>query len=174
MPNNPLDDELLKELGLEPREPSPSKPAPPRPAPGNPLPPRRPAPPTAPSPVGSAPVGSAPVGSSPVGSAAQPRAPVNPQSKPLPPVSPSPAQSTPMQQEISNLAKDMPIQVVAVLGKKTMPLRDVLSLKQGEVLELKKLPQEMIDLVANGKLMARGELVMVDGRLGIQIKQILG
>ena len=75
---------------------------------------------------------------------------------------------------MGHLSEDMPVQVVAVLGKRTMTLKDVIGLKQGEVIELKKLPQETIDLVANGKLMARGELVLVDGKLGIQIKQLVG
>lgn len=75
--------------------------------------------------------------------------------------------------KLENLAQDMPVQLVAVLAKRTMSLRDLLSIRQGEVLEFKKLPQESIDLVANGKLIAKGELVLVDGKIALQIKQIV-
>lgn len=72
-----------------------------------------------------------------------------------------------------SVVEDMPIQMVGVLAKKTMTLKDVLALKQGEVVDMKKLPGEHIDLVANGKLIARGQLVLIDGSMGIQIKQII-
>ena len=55
-----------------------------------------------------------------------------------------------------------------------MTLRELVSVQQGEFIELKKAPQDAIDLVANGKLVARGELVLIEGKLGIQIKQLIG
>jgi flagellar motor switch protein FliN/FliY len=75
-------------------------------------------------------------------------------------------------QGVKKISENLPIQVVAVLGKKNMTIKDLIALKPGEVLELKKLPQDTVDLVANGKLIARGELVLIDGKLGIQIKQL--
>lgn len=112
-----------------------------------------------------------------------PKAPAPPAKVPAPKVAPPkvapPKVLPPMdpqsgfKQGLVQLSRDLPLQVVAVLGKKSMTLKEVLNLKQGEIIELKKMPQDMIDLVANGKLLARGELVLVDGKLGIQIKQIV-
>lgn len=75
--------------------------------------------------------------------------------------------------ESSSLVDDMPIQLVAVLAKKTMTLKELIKIKQGEVIAMNKLPNEQVDLVANGKLVAKGQMVLIDGKLGIQIKQIV-
>lgn len=74
--------------------------------------------------------------------------------------------------KVVNLTGDIPIQIVAVLGKKAVTVKDVVSLRMGEVIELNRLPNEAIDLLANGKLIAKGELVEIDGRLGIRILKI--
>ena len=76
------------------------------------------------------------------------------------------------EKKIVNLTSDIPIQIVAVLGKKTSTVKDIVSMKMGQVLELGKMPNEAIDLVANGKLIAKGELVEIDGRLGVRILKI--
>lgn len=73
----------------------------------------------------------------------------------------------------AELAADLPVQVVAVLGKKTMVLRDILGFHVGQVLDLGRPPTEVVDLVANGKLIAKGELVEVDGKLGVRILKLL-
>jgi flagellar motor switch protein FliM len=73
---------------------------------------------------------------------------------------------------VAGLASDTPVQVVAVMGKKTITVGDLISLKKGEVLELNRFPNEAIDLVANGKLIAKGELVEIDGKLGVRIIKI--
>lgn len=146
---NPLDDELLKELGLEPREAPEAKKKTPTPD------------------VGKKPAGARPSPVSP------PKKPIKPESVPKAPSKPAQADER-FSNGVKNLAQDMPVQVVAVLGKRTMTLRDVVSLKQGEILDLKKLPQDTVDLVVNGKLLARGELVLIDGKVGIQIKQLFG
>lgn len=86
---------------------------------------------------------------------------------------PKPDEGDQIEKNLGRLTQDMPIQMVAVLGKKTMLLREVVDLKQGEIIQMNKLPGEAIDLVANGKLIARGVLVMVDGKVGIEIKQIV-
>lgn len=68
-----------------------------------------------------------------------------------------------------DLAGDVPVQVVAVLGKKTIAMREVLDLQLGQLIELNRPLSEVVDLVANGKLIARGELVEIDGKLGVRI-----
>lgn len=72
-----------------------------------------------------------------------------------------------------DLASDLPIQVVAVLGKKTITMRDLLAMRSGEVIDLGRAPSEVVDLVASGKLIAKGELVDVDGKLGVRIIKML-
>lgn len=74
--------------------------------------------------------------------------------------------------KVVNLTSDIPIQIVAVLGKKSTTVKEVVGLRMGQVVELGRLPNEAIDLVANGKLIAKGELVEVDGRLGVRILKI--
>jgi flagellar motor switch protein FliN len=74
--------------------------------------------------------------------------------------------------KVVNLTSDIPVQIVAVLGKKSVTVKDIVSLRMGEVVELNRLPNEAIDLVANGKLIAKGELVDIDGRLGLRILKI--
>lgn len=148
--DNPLDDELLKELGLEPK----AKPAP-KPKPARAPEPKATRPPTA------------------FANPMAPKAPAVTDAVPEKGKAPSVTDEDMSASGLKNLSQDMPVQVVAVLGKKTMTLGDVISLKLGEVVEFKKLPQESVDLVANGKLLARGELVLVDGKLGIQIKQLV-
>jgi len=61
----------------------------------------------------------------------------------------------------------------AVLGKKRMTFDQLLRLKLGEVINLERPPNEIVDLVANGKVVARGELVEIDGQLGVKIIKIL-
>lgn len=71
------------------------------------------------------------------------------------------------------VTQDLPIQVAGVLGKRTLVLKDVINFKPGDVVDFKKMPNELIDLVANGKLVAKAELVMVDGRVGARIVKII-
>ncbi len=97
--------------------------------------------------------------------------------KPPPPSAPktaaaSPAKTSRNPSGMAALAEDVPVQVVAVLGKKTVTVGDLISLKKGEVVELNRFPNEAVDLVANGKLMAKGELVEIDGKLGVRIIKI--
>jgi len=96
--------------------------------------------------------------------AAPPR---NPTSNPIPPS--APAKVDPRN---AGLTADVPIQLVAVMGKKMITIKEILSLSKGQVIELNRFPNEAIDLVANGKLMAKGELVEIDGKLGVRIIKI--
>ncbi|MFH1653842.1 MAG: FliM/FliN family flagellar motor C-terminal domain-containing protein [Pseudomonadota bacterium] len=92
---------------------------------------------------------------------------------------PSIEDETPMEDESSkeNIAfessPDVAVQLVAVMGKRKLSLRDILDLKLGSVVDLKRPPNETVDLVANGKLIARGELVEIEGKLGVKILKIV-
>jgi len=71
--------------------------------------------------------------------------------------------------ESRRMTADVPLQLVAVLGKKTLSMKELLGLKMGQVLDLARPVNEQVDLVAGGKLFARGELVDIDGKLGVRI-----
>jgi flagellar motor switch protein FliN/FliY len=66
------------------------------------------------------------------------------------------------------------IHVEVILGTTRMPLERILELHEGSVVELNKLAGEPVDIVANGKLMARGEIVVVDENFGVKILEIAG
>lgn len=87
----------------------------------------------------------------------------------LPPVTEDVEEGEAIGAEAVGLTSDLPIQVVAVLGKKTISMRDLLNMRMGEVIDLGRAPSEVVDLVANGKLVAKGELIEIDGKLGVRI-----
>jgi type III secretion system YscQ/HrcQ family protein len=63
----------------------------------------------------------------------------------------------------------IPISISVELSRTQLSLRELSTLKDGDVLELKKRPNEPIDLLVSGKVIGRGELVDVDGELGVRI-----
>ncbi len=68
---------------------------------------------------------------------------------------------------------DVPVMVSAVLGKSRMPIGDLLRLGPGAVLELDRKVGEAIDIFVNNRLVARGEVVLVDERLGVTMTEIV-
>ena len=69
---------------------------------------------------------------------------------------------------------DIPVTVSAVLGKATMPVSQLLKLGRGAVVELDRKLGEAIDIYVNNRLVARGEVVMVDdNRLGVTMTEIV-
>lgn len=152
--NDVFDEELIKELGLDPeelhgpgaeRKKRGEKPAAETAAPGG----KRPAPPSAKEP-------------SAAGEEKEPEKTVKAPKKP-----------ESLEEESARLCQEIPVHLAAVVAKKTVKLGEVLKLKAGEVLEFKKRPGDPIDLVANGKLIAKAELVMVDGKLGARISKLI-
>ncbi|OGQ05549.1 MAG: hypothetical protein A3F82_02625 [Deltaproteobacteria bacterium RIFCSPLOWO2_12_FULL_44_12] len=75
--------------------------------------------------------------------------------------------------EAVSMSEDVPVRLVAVLGQKKMVLKDLLKLKVGHAIDFERAPNEFVDLMANGKLVARGELVEIDGKLGVRIIKLL-
>lgn len=75
--------------------------------------------------------------------------------------------------EAIKMTADVPVQVVAVLGKKAISVKDLIDMKLGSVVDLGRPPNEMVDLVAGGKLIAKGELVEIDGKLGVRVVKIV-
>jgi flagellar motor switch protein FliN len=68
---------------------------------------------------------------------------------------------------------DIPVQVSAVLGKATMQVSQLLKLGRGAVVELDRKVGEAIDIYVNNRLVARGEVVIVDERLGVTMTEII-
>jgi flagellar motor switch protein FliN/FliY len=69
---------------------------------------------------------------------------------------------------------EIPVTVSAVLGKATMPVSQLLKLGRGAVVELDRKLGEAIDIYVNNRLVARGEVVMVDdNRLGVTMTEIV-
>jgi len=68
---------------------------------------------------------------------------------------------------------DIPVRVSAVLGKATMPVSDLLKLGRGAVVELDRKVGEAIDIYVNNRLVARGEVVVVEERLGVTMTEII-
>ena len=68
---------------------------------------------------------------------------------------------------------DIPVQVSAVLGKTTMQVSQLLKLGRGAVIELDRKVGEAIDIYVNNRLVARGEVVVVEDRLGVTMTEII-
>ena len=68
---------------------------------------------------------------------------------------------------------DVPVSVSAVLGRAHMEVSDLLKLDAGAVLELDRKVGEAIDIYVNNRLVARGEVVMVEDRLGVTMTEII-
>jgi flagellar motor switch protein FliN len=68
---------------------------------------------------------------------------------------------------------DVPVKVQAVLGKSTMEVSQLLKLAPGAVLELDRRVGEAIDIYVNNRLVARGEVVLVEEHLGVTMTEIV-
>jgi len=68
---------------------------------------------------------------------------------------------------------DIPVQVSAVLGKSHMQVSQLLKLGRGAVVELDRKVGEAIDIYVNNRLVARGEVVVVDDKLGVTMTEII-
>ena len=68
---------------------------------------------------------------------------------------------------------DVPVQVSAVLGRARMDVGDLLKLGPGTVLELDRKVGEAIDIYVNNRLVARGEVVLVEDKLGVTMTEVI-
>ena len=68
---------------------------------------------------------------------------------------------------------DIPLKVTVELGRTSVMIKDLLQLGQGSVLELDKLAGEPLEILVNGKLVAKGEVVVVNEKFGIRITDII-
>jgi flagellar motor switch protein FliN/FliY len=71
-----------------------------------------------------------------------------------------------------NMLYDIPLGVTVELGRTSRTVKDILSLTQGSVIELDKLAGEPVDILVNHKLIAKGEVVVIDESFGVRITEI--
>ena len=74
----------------------------------------------------------------------------------------------------ADLINDIPLQIVVELARIPVTAEQVVALKVGQVIDLNRVPGEPVELSVNGKVVARGELVEVEGHLGVRILSLLG
>lgn len=68
---------------------------------------------------------------------------------------------------------DIPLEVTVELGRSRMFIKDLLQLGQGSVIELEKIAGEPMEILVNDKLIARGEVVVVNEKFGIRLTDII-
>jgi flagellar motor switch protein FliN/FliY len=68
---------------------------------------------------------------------------------------------------------DIPVQLTVELGRTKMPIKNLLQLAQGSVVELSGMAGEPLDVMINGFLIAQGEVVVVNDKLGIRLTDII-
>ena len=68
---------------------------------------------------------------------------------------------------------DVPVTVSAILGRATMPVGELLKMGPGMLLELDRRVGEAVDIRVNDRLVARGEVVLIDDRLGVTMTEIV-
>jgi len=73
-----------------------------------------------------------------------------------------------------NLVLDVPVSLTIELGSCRLPMREVLQLAAGSVVQLDKSADAPVDLSVNGKLIARGEVVVIEDKFGLKITEVLG
>ncbi|MBL8546404.1 MAG: flagellar motor switch protein FliN [Hyphomonadaceae bacterium] len=87
----------------------------------------------------------------------------------------SPAAADHSERSAADLAAvyDVPVHIQAVLGRANMEVASLLRLNRGSVIELDRKVGEAIDIYVNNRLVARGEVVVVDERLGVTMTEII-
>lgn len=96
--------------------------------------------------------------------------PTKPAEAPDQPLEGSPAPGRPLDLEF---LLDIPLEVSVEIGRTKMLINDLLQLGQGSVIELQKLVGEPFEVLVNSKLVARGEVVVVNERFGVRLTDII-
>lgn len=104
-----------------------------------------------------------------------------PMAQPTPDINVSPAQFVPftntaspiIQQENIDLIMDVPLEVTVELGRTNKSIKEILDFSPGTIIELNKLAGEPIDVLVNGKYVAKGEVVVIEECFGIRVTEII-
>jgi flagellar motor switch protein FliN/FliY len=70
------------------------------------------------------------------------------------------------------LVKDVKMNVTVELGKTNLPLKEVLQLGENSVIKLERLAGEPVDLLVNGRLIAKGEVVVIGNNFGVKVTEV--
>jgi len=73
-----------------------------------------------------------------------------------------------------SLVLDVPVSLTIELGGCKLPMREVLALNIGSVVQLDKAADAPVEMSVNGKLIARGEVVVIEERYGVKITEVIG
>ncbi|HOT87543.1 MAG TPA: flagellar motor switch protein FliN, partial [Thermotogota bacterium] len=71
------------------------------------------------------------------------------------------------------LLYDVPLEITVELGRSRLTLKEILDLSIGSIIELDKLTGEHVDILVNGKVIARGEVVVVEESFGVRVTEIV-
>jgi len=101
--------------------------------------------------------------------------------QPAPMVDVHPAEFTPLMPRGTSgsggkidLIADIPVRVTVELGKTRKNISEILAITPGSVIELDKMAGEPVDVLVNGKLIAKGEVVVIDENFGVRITEVVG
>ena len=72
-----------------------------------------------------------------------------------------------------NMVLDIPVRLSVELGRTKVPIKQVLQLKPGSIVELDSVAGEPVDVLVNGHLIAQGEVVVVNGKFGIRLTDVV-
>jgi flagellar motor switch protein FliN/FliY len=72
-----------------------------------------------------------------------------------------------------DLIADIPVRITVELGRARKTIADILNMSPGSVVELNRMAGEPVDVLVNGKLIARGEVVVIDESFGVRITEIV-
>jgi flagellar motor switch protein FliN/FliY len=78
------------------------------------------------------------------------------------------------QQENIDLIMDVPLEVTVELGRTSKSISDILDFSPGKIIELNRIAGEPIDILVNGKFVAKGEVVVIEESFGVRITEIIG
>jgi flagellar motor switch protein FliN/FliY len=73
----------------------------------------------------------------------------------------------------TDLLRNIPVTITVQVGRTSLPIKTLMQLTQGSVVELDRLAGEALDLLVNNTLVAQGEIVLVNERYGIRLTQIV-
>jgi flagellar motor switch protein FliN/FliY len=88
-------------------------------------------------------------------------------------VGPGPAPAADPRAELDRL-RDVPVDLAVEIGRTTMTIGETLALGPGSIVTLNRLAGEPVDLLVNGKPIARGEVVVIDEEFGLRITEVAG
>ena len=100
---------------------------------------------------------------------------------PMPNVNIQPASFTPFSMDVNamqsqeniSLIKDVPLEVTVELGRTSKAISDILDFAPGTIIELNKIAGEPVDVLVNGKLVAKGEVVVIEENFGVRVTEII-